>query len=378
MSLVRIASTAAVLALFCTVTALRAQTVIEYVSDAPTDARSAALGEAYVAIAQGPAALFYNPAGIARQHGVAFAFDTRESFSPDYRAASQHHVGLSAAVNYGNNVFGVRYVTYGESHQYDNGGMYPVIMMVTSQTDISDVAVAYAGQVSPTLDCGAELGLVHRHSSFQSRGTVEDNHGAAYLSVGIRYHESLLEGITPDEFAFAASLSHFGAPLVSGNEAPPAIDLARAIRAGMAWRIAQPETTAFADEFLSAMISGQFKKVLNEGAFASDGVNTNKGYWSIGVEAGIYNLLFLRYGLHYRSYDSPYAYRNNGQSNVGLGARIPVHKLFGLRDPLWISVDYTLMLMLDSKKQSVLSAGVHLDRDLFTASGADAPEPLQR
>ena len=368
-----------------------AQTLLEYVCDQPADARSIALGEAFVAIASGPAGMFYNVAGLASERGSEIQFNTRDGFSPTYESRSLSHSEFAATLGTGMwGGFGVRFKSYTSVDSFTvnpvSGASGPLQRYLDSaSTHTIDVAAAYATDLSPTMSVGAGIGMVRREYHWTTQPDFDPRQGAVgvtgnafYITAGFRYHESLLKSNVPDEFSFAASLEHYGTPLDHDHVDPPAIDLARTIRAGVAWRIAQPETTALSTEFLSALISGQFKKVLNEGDFTADGFTSNKGYWSLGLELGIWNMFFVRYGLEYRPFTSPYSFQNNGQTNVGAGAHLPLHKVVGGTTPVWLDVDYAYMILLDRQHLSAVSVGIHLDHDLFPVPRPAPPPPPEQ
>lgn len=347
-----------------------AQSTIEYWSDTPPDARSLSLGEAFVAVAQGPSALFYNVAGMAGQKGPAASFDSRtEPGEGDIFNTHIQHQALAGTFGMQRlGSIGIRYSSY-----FEKWNSSP------TTTDfftwhVSDILCAYANHISPTLDVGGGIGVAQLIVDYDPQGNSvnpEARHSqdaAVYVDLGFRYHESILKSNVPDELSFAASLSHFGTSLGT------AADLARSFRGGLAWKIAQPETTAFANQFFSGMITGQFKKVFNEGDFSTDQIKSNKGYWSMGMEIGIWDMLFLRYGLYYRPYDSQYSYANNAQSNLGGGVRIPIHKIIHMESPLWLSIDYAMMHLLNGSYEHGLSASMHLDHDFFPAT----PEPVDQ
>lgn len=342
----------------------QAQTNLEYWSDVPTDARSVALGEAFVSIAQGSSCIFYNVAGLASQRGVSASVQTRDNYVAPILAATKHHVSVDAMLGTGAwGSVGVRYSSYKitiPDMPLPGGDSLTPPPIGTFEESTSDFEAAYATSASPSMDVGIGVGLVQR-TIFTYSGS------APYVSLGLRYHESLLHSSVPDQFAFAFSLDHLGAPLLSGNDAPFALDLTRSLRAGMSWRIAQPDTTALADEFLSGLISGQYKNVLNEAPFEGATGLSNKGYWSLGLELGAWNMIFFRYGLYYRPYNSEYSYADNAQSNIGAGVRLPAHKLFRLDWPVVITVDYALMFLLNHNQEHLISAGISIPHDFFPA-----------
>jgi len=337
----------------------------------PVDARSAALGEGFVAVANSTAAMFYNVAGLAQQQGIAAQYGSR-TYPISTPGAQSNYSSFSGM--FGSQAFGTIGINYA-SHIYANpntpvyNGAHAVIANNYNENS-SIMEIAFAHAISPSMDAGASLGYTSRNISGLAGS-------AAYLDFGIRYHESLLKSKTPDEFSFGFSLTHLGSLISYDDAVGTKEDLPRTIRAGIAWRIAQPETSFISDEFLSAMITGQFKTIINQVDTAAsamlEGSNPGaKGYWSLGIEAGAWDIVFFRYGLEYRPYNSVYSYANNSQTNIGGGIKIPLHRLLGFSAPIYITVDYAAgnlanagLFPVNSGHETLWTAGIHINQDLI-------------
>ncbi|HET7152301.1 MAG TPA: hypothetical protein VFJ29_00925 [Candidatus Kapabacteria bacterium] len=330
----------------------------------PSDARSAALGEAFVAVTNTPAALFYNVAGLSQQRGIVAQYGSR--IFP-VSAPSTNSLYSSASAVFGSQSLGGIEVSYA-SHSYnDHADLRPRVPSITTAGPYDettyDVTAGYAHSISPSMDAGIGLGYTHRNINGIDAS-------AEYLNFGIRYHESLLKSNVPDEFSFGISLNHIGSPIhyesLDINE-----DLPRSFRAGIAWRIAQPDTNFLSNEFLSAMIAGQYKNVLNESNTSS------KGYWSLGIEVGAWDVLYFRYGLQYRPFNSIYSYADNGQANVGGGLKLPVHKLLGFATPAYITADYAAVYFLNTGHEDIWTVGIHIDKDFIPQAPPDQQQDQQ-
>jgi len=323
--------------------------------EVPSDARSAALGEAFAAVANTPAALFYNVAGLAQQRGVAVQYGSR--IFP-VAAPATNSVYSSGSAVFGSQSLGSFEVCYSMHSYNDNyNANLPRNPSVTNDTipydeTTYDMTAGYAHSISPSMDAGIGFGYTHRNIN-------GINASAEWLDFGIRYHESLLKSTIPDEFSFGFSLNHIGSPIGYDDSLNSEEDLPRSFRAGIAWRIAQPDTNLLSNEFLSAMISGQYKNVLNEPNTSS------KGYWSLGIEVGAWDVLYFRYGLQYRPFESVYSYADNGQANVGGGLKLPVHKLLGSTTPIYITADYASVFFLNTGHEDIWTVGIHIDKDFI-------------
>jgi hypothetical protein len=327
--------------------------------EVPADARSAALGEAFAAIANTPAALFYNVAGLAQQRGVAVQYGSR--IFP-VSAPSTNSLYSSGSAVLGSQSLGGFELSY-STHTYNDHYTPPPSSSITTTAapydeTSYDVTAGYAHSISPSMDAGIGFGYTHRNIN----GV---NGSAEWLDFGIRYHESLLNGDIPDEFSFGFSLNHIGSPISYNDSLNTNEDLPRSFRAGIAWRIAQPDTNFLSNEFLSAMIAGQYKNVLNESNTSS------KGYWSLGIEVGAWDVLYFRYGLQYRPFNSIYSYADNSQANVGGGLKLPVHKLLGLATPVYITADYAAVYFLNTGHEDIWTVGIHIDKDFFPQAPSD-------
>ena len=332
--------------------------------EVPTDARSAALGEAFVSVAQGTAGMHYNIAGLAQTLGVGAQYDSR-IFPESAPGAMLNYTSYSGL--FGSQAFGTIGIYY-SNHIYDNPTQ-PVynennVIIANNYNETSSlIQVGYANHLTPTMDAGVAVGYTHRDIS----GLVGS---AAWLDFGIRYHESLFKTSTPDEFSFGLSVTHLGSTIEYNDAAGTTESLPRTLRAGFSWRIAQPETSWISNEFLSALLTGQYKNVLNQEYYGTAGyigsVNSAaKGYWSLGFEAGAWDIFFFRYGLLYRPYNSVYSNANNGETTIGGGIKIPLHRLLGFSTPTYVTVDYSSGSLLAGGQETIISAGLHVDKDFI-------------
>jgi len=338
--------------------------------EVPVDARSASLGEGFVAIASSPAGMFYNAAGLAQLQGTEAQYGYR-TFPVSTPNSVSNYTNYSATL--GSSLFGGFGVSY-STHIYDN----PTIPVYNRDSQIiannynetsTILQIGYANHLSPTMDAGVMFGYSHRNIS----GLLGS---AEWLDFGIRYHESLLKSRVPDEFSFGLSLTHIGSPIEYNDAIGSTETLPRTLRAGFAWHIAQPDTSWIANQFLSVLITGQYKDVLNQlnpgaiGYLGEENPNA-KGYWSIGIETGAWDILFFRYGLLYRPYNSVYSNANNEQNSLGGGIKLPVHRLLSISTPVYLTFDYDAGYLLAGGHENIVTAGIHILNDFFP------PQPQQ-
>ena len=289
-----------------------------------TDARGTAMGSAQTAVAQGPAALHWNPAGLAaagdRSRGGA-VFSTQEWFLDETR-----HSFVGAALNVGTlGTVGVSVTSldYGEERvtTVDNpegtGEFY-------GANDLA-VGLSYARLLTEQFSIGATAKLVHQQLYNESATT-----GA--VDLGVRYATDF-QGIV-----IGASMTNFGGDLqLSGRDLRRRIDN-------------DPDRTGDNDELPGALEIGEWPlplafrvgisampvqagdvslMITAEGQAPSD----NSQSASFGGEAAWRDLLFVRGGYRQAFSSSGLRRRLVGRLRPQLRPHLPTRPPFRLRIP---------------------------------------------
>ena len=165
----------------------------------PSSARALALGEAWGAVADDGAALFYNPAQLARVRGA----DVSASVQRYVAATTLASIVAATPIGPGAVAFGVRYLDYGSTPE-----------IVIASPDIPETGVATGAQVSAQdvalslgygvawrgrLRVGAAVTWAQQHVASYSGSAVAADIGASYT--------------LPSGWDFAAALQHAGSRL---------------------------------------------------------------------------------------------------------------------------------------------------------------------
>ena len=283
-----------------------------------TDARGTAMGSAQTAVAQGPAALHWNPAGIASasdRSGGGAVFSTQEWFLPD----TQHSFAAVTLNSGGLGTFGLSVATmdYGEEpvttveFPDGTGELY-------SATDLA-VGLSYGRALTQRFSIGATAKVVRQQLWNESATT-------AALDLGVRY-ETDYRGIV-----LGAAMTNFGGDMeLSGRDLRRRLDndpdrtgdnddLPAALEVDewplpLAFRVGISAMPVQAGD-LSLMVSA-------EGLAPSD----NSQSANFGGEAAWRDLLFVRGG--YRQAFSSVA--DDGGWSVGFGLAYDLSPNLGLQ-----------------------------------------------
>jgi hypothetical protein len=330
-----------------------------------TDALGASLGDAQAALPL-PGSQWANPATLAGQRGMVIRAPNRRRQQLYDPTMEQMFTGLGRTDGWVR-----RDVLTALSAQLGGGsiGTFAVDVMtdsrergdfvVASTLHAARYALSWGMFVSPRMAVGIATGMTHVEENDGVRH-VDRSASAPYLSMGILYHESLLRSRVNDEFCFGASISDLGAPLRFANDS--VVNLPRTFRAGISWSIAEPDTTAFSSTSIGGRVTGQYANVLNLQN------TTAKGFWSLGMELAVYEILYFRYGMLYRPYYGRYSYADNGASTAGAGIHIPLHVITGYHWPVILCVEYAASFLRSSGNDDLFSLSVRWERDLFTTA----------
>lgn len=250
----------------------------------PVGARESALGGAFTAVADGPGAVFYNPAGLSQVDTLALGYSYNNYFS----GISQHTAGVVSPRGGGAWGLGLNYLQVGAFPSYDaQDKRTGEVSAYGAAVSLGYGAPLWGGARAYSLRCGAAVKYVTENLD----GTGAD--GAA-LDAGL-----LFSG--PGGLRLGAAAENAAATRMdfSGAGGRPA----RKVKAGAAY--------AFGAGGASGLISAELD-------FPEDGA----GYFAAGLEGALYGSLFARAGY------SGFGGLSNGLS-FGLGLKAP--ERFGSR-----------------------------------------------
>ncbi len=340
----------------------RAQVLLEPFA-VTTDARGAAVGDALVALPVAGLA-FANPATLAGRLGITVVapqwrrmqgYDPRDEYFITGLGSTEGYVRLdnlaSFAAEVGTSAYGT-FAVDGMTETRERGDL-----AVGETFRAHRYTLSWGIPITPRMSVGAAAGFAALKDNDLIRRT-DRSVSAPFVSFGILYHESLLHSTVYDAFCFGASLTDLGTPMRFENDS--AVNLPRTFRAGMSWSIAEPETTAFGNTSIGGRITGEYANVLNLEN------TTSKGFWSLGLELSVYDVLFFRYGLLYRPYLNRYAYADNGASTAGAGIAVPLYKIFGLDRPLVLTFDYAAAFLHVSGTDDLVTCTLRWENDVIS------------
>ncbi len=173
--------------------------------------RGAAVGGAWVAVAEGAGALYYNPAGIGRR-GIG---EISVSHSQLYQDLKLENLGIAYPLGSGSGIgFGVNYLGYGSIEGYDVQGNSTGVLSAYSMC----VNVAFSQRLTDEISIGAAVKPVfERLGSFSARTITADLGVIADLG----------------QFSLGAQMANWGGSLKFVNER---VGLPKTINVGAAYR----------------------------------------------------------------------------------------------------------------------------------------------
>jgi hypothetical protein len=303
-----------------------------YPFDIPADPRSVAMGESFVALPSNPAALMYNPSGLAGLQGISLSYSRRAlnavSAIDEYMS---HSVSGAFAVPFG--VFGV---------QYNRKSLGTLVVTTAANPDGPGTEATYyyshdlAIGFGTRLINGLALGAAAKYYDF-----VESSSGPAYLfDVGLLYTLPPMHGPTviDDSLSIGLSVQNFGTQrnaTARGFEIRQ--DLPEYFRIGLSYSIRTMPGEESALTPVGIVVTGEYRNLLNQNSILHEG----RSYWGAGIEASVFEILCLRAG----AYTQPFTWfdgeRDRPAYRYGVGLNVPLRKI-GSGLPLMISLNYSV------------------------------------
>ena len=254
----------------------------------PVGARETALGGAFTAVAEGPDAVFYNPAGLSQLDVMELGYSYNNYFS----GISQHTASAAMPRGRGAWGLGLNYFQVGAFDSYDAAdNRTGSVSAYGAEVVLGYGAALRTGLAAvPSLRCGAAAKYVLESLDDKSAD------GAA-LDAGL-----LLQAGLPG-LGFGAAVQNAAASRLDfyGSGARPA----RTLKTGLSYRAGRGQ--------VSGLISAEL-------AYPEDG----KDYFSAGLEGRLYGAVYLRAG--YTSYGDV-----SGGLTFGAGIDMPERLGRGMR-----------------------------------------------
>jgi hypothetical protein len=318
-----------------------------YSLDIPTDARSIAMGESFVASRDAQAGTFYNPANLANMKGIAGSYSYRAtpSFLGSNYAKYFDLNGILAS-QYGNiNVFYKRF-NIGEWVITEND---PTPIGVYENYDHT-YGISYAKAINPDLGFGLTIKTyseVFKQTSGPPLAEVfETISQPILLDLGLLYSVPSLIGDSEKNVVlrFGISLQNFGtdyvakSPIYLDSDQGKYIRLPRYLRMGFSSSVDfRSEKTDKLNPF-SFLITGEYRHLLN----AQEPQADLHYFLGLGGEITLFEFVSFRLGSFITPYPSFYGDEHKPTLRYGFGANIPIERL-SPKIPLSLLLDYVII-----------------------------------
>ena len=313
--------------------------------DVPTDPRTVAMGESFVALPGEPTALMSNPAGLVGLQGIGLSYAQRSlNWLKGLEDFKYHSWNAYLGVPFG--VFAMQYNRY---------TMGEVDVSTTSSPQgvgreriyEHSFAVGFGTELAENFSAGVAAKLfdvVHSVVNWTGPTAFDFSTTPAFLlDLGAQYtvpvflgDSSMQTGVT-----WGVSLQNFGTNFktkysLTENEATA--QLPRYLRIGVAFHIRLLPRTAGALQLASLAVTAEYRNLLN----GSDYPDSEREHWGFGAECTMFEIFSVRVGGVIRPYSSIYGEKGRLMARSGVGLRVPLAKL-GVAAPLAVSCGYALI-----------------------------------
>jgi len=291
----------------------------------PSDSRSVAMGESFVAVPGSPAALMYNPACLAHLEGASLSYSHRRFYYPD----DSKYLSFSGSVQTPVAVIGFLY------NEFQNGPIFGQTIGEQVRIDADDHTVALGAAHS--FDNGVSVGIalktfdyyiaipfnyyVDPGSDFEARAFLFD-FGCLYIPGSLLSQDGI-----SDEFNVGFSFQNFGTQIdLFGTSIQPP----RYLRTGISYSIAiLPKRTGDLTPF-RALVTAEYRNRLNP----YQGNEDDRDFWGFGLEVTAIDIFSVQLGGYVSPTGFLYGDRGEPALRYGFGLNIP----FAL--PLSIKLHY--------------------------------------
>ena len=359
-----------------------------YPFNTPVDPRSAAMGESFVALPSDPAALMYNPAGLAGLNGLSVSYSrmSMDWFIQDWSVAS-----VTAAAG---TPFGVIAAQYNRKSmgkvavttvQYPGGTGseislysyslalgYSYRLPVGLALGISAKYYDYLQTVSGPAPVGLppwhtvpsylfDFGLTYTLPRLHSQSTVEDSLtiGMCYQNIGTRWQVSI-------------PLNTFDN---SGATTTEYLVLPQYYRLGLSYAMRLRPTEEGGLSPFGATIAGEFRSLQSPlptsyAVYSYSAPYPETSYWGLGLEFTFYDIVSVRGGAAFRPYSDVEADRDRASFRYGACVCLPFRRI-GIDLPLTFSFQYTVIPVSEPVTQYVFDqpAGPGFFEDMGARTG---------
>ena len=265
-------------------------------------ARSAGMGEAFVAVADDATAVFWNPAGLAFQKGREVTFmhanwlpgllGAASDIYYEFLAYRQHFESLGGTLG-----ANVTFLNLGEMNYTDETG--PDVIDTFNSWDLA-VSLCYATKFTENLGVGVGMRYIHSNLSSVKVGEEKGNGvGNAFaVDLSVLYKFGFVPGLT-----FGLNLSNIG-PKITFIDKDQADPLPTNLRVGLAYKLLDSEfnrllVTAETNKLMVHEKDDVFKAMLSSAWSDPIRDQLRALISSVGMEYVYNNMIFLRAGYYH-------------------------------------------------------------------------------
>jgi hypothetical protein len=338
-----------------------------YPFEVPSDPRSVAMGESFVGLPSNPAALMYNPAGLAGLSGLSVLY-SRKSLDWISQGWSLYSISVAGATSFG--VFAAQY-------NRNSLGSMPITTVQFPDGNGSemtlyshDVALGYAYRLPVGLALGASAkyyDFVETISGSLNGGTPAWESTPAYLfDFGLTYTLPRLhsQATVEDSITLGMSYQNIGSrwkveyppspgqhTLVGVYQGVQETQLPEYFRIGLSYALRIRPTEDGGLSPFAAILTGEFRSLQaplpdTYTLYPSGAPYPETSYWGLGFECTFFEILSIRSGAAFRPFDGVEGDRDRPSFRYGAGVNLPLHRI-GIGLPLTASVQYTVVPVIE-------------------------------
>ena len=311
-----------------------------YSLDVPTDARSIALGESFVAVKHPISSLMYNPASLSPDAGLSIAYSARRAnFYEQVNDLTYYNISASYSTSVGE--FGFLYNQYYQGEWTITTPSYPDGIGKAKVYDHFFLG-KYSRAFGKHITAGVALKIfntVLRQTSGPPNTITQETSSLPFLlDAGCMYSTSLLfsPDVINDSLTLGIAFQNFGTDFRQLSGTTPQekfIKLPRYLRLGFSYDLTVPTLSENSLIPLRVFLTGEYRNLLNSYS------ESEKDYWGFGSEVTLFELLSLRLGGFIKPNNSAYGYKGVPNLQYGIGMLLPL-KYIGIHTFLRFRLDY--------------------------------------
>jgi len=318
--------------------------------DVPTDPRGVGMGESLVALRSNPAALMYNPAGLASLEGAGFSYGERP-LNWTQITADMFFFGWSAYAATPVGVFSARYDRFamGELSFTNMEGTASGTEKVYSH----DITLGYGRKIGDWCEAGIAaryfrpVNEVEHWSGSPTGPPIPDVTPAWLFDLGILVNAPPLlpAGELEDRVTLGLAIRNVGTKV--GNKFPGESQtnvyaLPQYLHAGIAATARMKPGTAAEHCPVAATWTLEYTNVLN----STPGGEGGNASWRSGLEIVLVEILSLRGGLVVQNVTDIFGEEGKAAFRYGAGLAMPLARL-GVPLPVVLNAEYSAVLLRD-------------------------------